>query len=127
MVTVPPLPATKLPKLKVVALVMVKGCTTTAEAVNDPEAVACAQEMQGVSAARLTARLNKWDLKMTGESDWAMVQMSIKMTIVVNLATVSHHMNSPTMPPNLYEIYNIGSVAAMLDKLDKDRSKALLT
>ena len=53
--------------------------------------------------------------------------MSVEMTIVVNLATVSHHMNFPTTPPNPYEIYNIGSAAAMLDKLDKDRSNALLT
>ena len=67
MVTVPPFPATKLPKLKAVALVMVKGFTTTAEAVNEPAAVACAQVMQGMSAARLTATLQKWDLKKTGE------------------------------------------------------------
>ena len=69
MVTVPPLPATKLPKLKAVALVMVKGCTTTADAVNEPEAVACAQVMLGMSAAKLTDRLKKWDLKMTELSD----------------------------------------------------------
>ena len=70
MVTVPPCPATKLPKLKAVALVMVNGCTTTAEAVNEPDAVACcAQVKLGVNAARLTARLKKWDLKMTELSD----------------------------------------------------------
>ena len=101
MVTVPPCPATKLPKLKAVALVMVKGCTTTAEAVNEPAAVACAQLMLGVNAARLTARLKKWDLKMTELSDSAMVLMSVEMTIVVNLATVSQPMTIPTTPPNV--------------------------
>jgi hypothetical protein len=69
MVTVPPNLATKLPKLKAVALVMVKGCTTTAEAVNVPAVVVCAQLMLGVNAARLTARLKKWDLKMPVLSD----------------------------------------------------------
>jgi hypothetical protein len=36
-------------------------------------------------------------------------------------------MNFPITPPNVYGIYNNGSAAAMLDKLDKDRSNALLT
>jgi hypothetical protein len=38
--------------------------------VNEPDAVACcAQVKLGVNAARLTARLKKWDLKMTELSD----------------------------------------------------------
>jgi hypothetical protein len=69
-VTVPPAPATKLPKLSVVAFVMVSGCTTVAVAGMLPVAVGtCACVKNGMNPARLTARLKKWDLKMTELSD----------------------------------------------------------
>ena len=63
-VTVPPCPATKLPKLKVLAPVMVKGCTTVAEAGNEPVVLTgSAQDRHGISAARLNAKAQKLNLK----------------------------------------------------------------
>lgn len=79
------------------------------------------------ASALETARLKKWDLKITELSYWGMVKMLVDMTIVVNLLTSSHRTTLTTKPPNVQGNYNKGSVVAMLDKLDIARSNALLT